>query len=421
MAMAGHRVALIDGNSFYVSAERAFDPRLEGVPVIVLSNNDGCAVARSDEAKALGIEMGAPLFQIRDIVSKHQVRVLSSNYELYGDMSTRVLATVRQFVPAEPYSIDESFLDMTGVDNLVDLGREIRTTVRRWTGIPTCVGIASTKTLAKLANRLAKKQPRFGGVCNLSDQQLLDQVLPTIAVGDIWGIGPRLASRLNGAGITSAAQLRDMPPALARQMMTVVGARIVQELRGVSCIPLDMAPAPRRNIAVTRSFGVPVARLDELQEALATFAVRGGERLRSGGREAVSITAFAESSRYKDGYTCLSASIVFPEATADTISLVRAAQSCGRRLWDPRRTYVRAGIMFDGLVEAGAGPRDLLAGVDRERLGRVTAALDAANDRFGKDTLRLAGMGIGRRPWAMRTDRISPRWTTRWDELPVVR
>lgn len=419
--MDGRRIGLIDGNCFYVSAERAFDPRLDGVPVIVLSNNDGCAVARSDEAKALGIEMGAPLFKIRDLVSRHGVRVLSSNYELYGDMSARVLATVRQFVPAEPYSIDESFLDMTGIDNPVELGHEIRSTVRKWTGIPTCVGIATTKTLAKLANRVAKKQPRFEGVCDLSDQQLQDEVLAAIPVGDIWGIGSRMALKLNSAGIMTAAQLRDMPAARARQMMTVVGARIVEELRGISCLPLDMAPSPRRNIAVTRSFGAPVARLDELLEALATFAVRGGERLRRGNRDAASITAFAESSRYKDGYTSLSASIVFPEATSDAISLVRAAQACGRRIWDPRRVYVRAGLMFDGLVEAGAGPRDLLAGVDRDRLGRVTAALDAANSRFGMDTIRLAGMGIGRRSWTMRTDRISPRWSTRWTELPVVR
>lgn len=274
---------LIDCNNFYVSCERVFRPDLEGVPVIVLSNNDGCAIARSNEAKALGIKMGDPEFQLRDLIRREQIRVFSSNYALYGDMSRRVGETLATIIPSvEAYSIDESFLDLSEFRSrdVEVLTRELRDRVLRWTGIPTCVGFGPTKTLAKLANYVAKKRPAHRGVCDLRSPLIRAAVLPTIPVEEVWGVGGASVAKLEKIGVKTAAELAALEPETARRLMTVTGGRTVMELRGVSCMPLELVEPVRKGIAVTRSFGASVLTWAGMNEAVVSYAARAAEKLR---------------------------------------------------------------------------------------------------------------------------------------------
>jgi len=275
--------ALADCNNFYASCERVFAPALEKEPIVVLSNNDGCVVARSNEAKTLGIPMGVPVFQVQNLIQAHQIRVYSSNYTLYGDMSRRVMETLCQFTPAlEIYSIDEAFLDLTGCrsQDLAGYGRTIRNTVKKWTGIPVSIGIARTKTLAKLANRLAKKSAKAAGVLDLTDSPYLPLALENTEIQDIWGVGPGFAKRLRQAGIQTALQLRDADDGWVRKHLGVVGLRTVYELRGISCYGLVLSPPGKKNIVVSKSFGRKSETLEELSEALAAYAARAAEKLR---------------------------------------------------------------------------------------------------------------------------------------------
>ena len=269
-------VALIDCNNFYVSCERLFDTSLHGIPVIVLSNNDGCAVARSDEAKALGIKMGAPAFKMRDFMQRHGVKALSSNYTLYGDLSARVTQVLHSYSPRlDVYSIDETFVDLSGFgDRMEAHAARMRQAVRTQVGIPTCVGIAPTKTLAKLANYAAKKNPIFGGVCNLMNPQVRDYVMSRIPIGEIWGVGPATEAKLIAQGVRTAAALRDLPMALSRKIGTVVLERLVAELRGIACIDFEDVPPQRKGMAVTRSSGTPMTTFDVLAQAVTAHATR---------------------------------------------------------------------------------------------------------------------------------------------------
>jgi DNA polymerase V len=420
--MTGRLFALVDGNSFYCSCERVFDPRLEGVPVVVLSNNDGCAIARTTEAKALGIKMGDPYFKIRGLVRRHGVRVFSSNYALYGDMSARVNETLARFSPEiEVYSIDESFLDLSsGIGgDAVAYAQEIRAMVRRWTGIPTCVGLGRSKVLAKAANRWAKTHPEFAGVCDLTDQALRDCVLAAIPVADVWGIGPAFARRLMAHGITTAAALRDIDNRRARQILTVVGGRIVQELRGVSCLPLELVAPTQQGCAVTRSFGRPVTELSEMADAVAAFATRAGEKLREHGLVAGVMQLFMHTSRFNDDPPCSSAtSVRLLEATDDTLELVGHARRGVERIWRDGYRFVKAGVLLTDLVPAAAAPRPLFGGRDRARSARLMAAIDDINRRFGRDTVAPAGAGLAC-GWRPRAEHRSRRYTTRFDELPI--
>jgi DNA polymerase V len=274
---------LIDCNNFYVSCERVFRPDLEGVPVIVLSNNDGCAVARSAEAKALGIEMGDPEFKLRDLIKREKITVFSSNYALYGSLSAKVSAVLLSMVPTiENYSIDESFLNLGEFSEreVEPLARELRERVHRWVGIPTCVGIAPTKTLAKVANFIAKKRPQYRGVCDLRSSRVRAELLSTVPVDEVWGIGSASAAKLSRIGVQTAADLADLRPDNARALLTVTGARTVYELRGISCMPLELLEPTRKGIAVTRSFGAPVTSWQEMHEAIASYATRAAEKMR---------------------------------------------------------------------------------------------------------------------------------------------
>lgn len=415
--------ALVDGNNFYVSCERVFDPKLDGVPVIVLSNNDGCVVARSQEAKALGIAMAAPAFQLQDLVRRHQVRVFSSNYPLYADMSQRVISVLAGYAPCEVYSIDESFLDLTGVERSrrISLGHDMRNQVRRWTGIPTCAGIGPSKTLAKLANHVAKKRPECAGVCDLSDRALRDHVMPTIDVSEVWGIGSKSARKLQAIGVKTVADLARLPPRRARELLTVVGERIVHELNGVACIGLEQSPPPKQATAVTRSFGVPATDCATIEEAVAAFATRAAEKLREAGQAAGILQVFFHTSPFNGDPWCSRAGTHhFPEASCDTLAFVAAATRMARKLFRPGYRFTKAGVMALDLTAAALAPADLFTAADKARSERLMTVLDSINTRMGRNTLQTAAAGI-RKPWQQRRERLSPCYTTRIEDVPVVR
>lgn len=416
-------LALIDCNNFYVSCERAFNRRLEGVPVLVLSNNDGCAIARSEEVKALGVKMGEPAFKIRPLIEKHGIRVFSSNYVLYGDMSRRVNEVLGQFSPeTEVYSIDETFLDLSGFGNrdLWAYGQEMRSAVRRWTGIPTCVGIGPTKTLAKLANAVAKKNPTFGGVCDLTDPAVRYAVLRAFHVSDVWGIGAATTRKLLGLGVTTAGALCDLDTALARQVGTVVLERIVRELQGVPCLELELVAPARKGMAVTRSFGQPMTELARVLEASAMYASRAAEKLRLHGLVAGQLTAFLHTNPHKPGPRHHGArSTRLQPMTDDTRDLVSAARRCIEAVWRDGFSYVKAGVILDDLRESRDAPATLFD-APRPKAAALMGAMDSLNARYGRHTVFPAAMGIDR-PWKLKADHHSPRYTTRLSDVPIVR
>ncbi len=422
-------IALIDGNSFYCSCERVFDPKLARVPVIVLSNNDGCAIARTSEAKALGIRMGEPWFKIRDLCKRQGVRVFSSNYTLYGDMSARTNAVYRDFAPqVEIYSIDESFLDLSDVQpaRRLELARDLRATVRAWTGIPTCVGIGPTKTLAKLANHIAKKVPELEGVCDLTDPVAYDHWLCRIAVEEVWGIGRASLHKLEAMGVDTVADLRDLDPRPVRKAMTVVGERIIHELRGLSCLPLELMPAQRKGCAVTRSFSARVTEREVLEQAVAAHATRLGEKLRRGGLGTSHVTVFYHTSTHDRGepMRSVSTTVSLPEATNDTLALITAARHSLARTWRDQGErpwrYSKAGVITTDLKLLDDSPRALIGQLDRERGGPLMAAMDACNARFGRGAVVPARAGLqAKRTWSTKFQMRSPRYTTQLAELPV--
>lgn len=415
--------ALVDCNNFYVSCERVFDPRLEGVPALVLSNNDGCVVARSAEVKALGIQMGAPYFKIRDLVEQHKIRVFSSNYALYADMSRRVVAVLTQFAPCEVYSIDESFLDLSGIDRsrCIQLGHDIRHKVRRWTGIPTCTGIAPTKTLAKLANHVAKKRPECAGVCDLSDHALRRHVMPQIDVGEVWGIGGKSAARLKAIGVQTVADLANLAPRRARELLTVTGERIVHELNGVACISLELVPPAKQATAVTRSFGTPVTTLSGMTEAVASYASRLSEKLRKEGQAAGLLQLFMHTNPFNGDPWCQRSGVHnFPVPRNDLTSFVTAAAGLAERLFRPGYRYTKAGVMAFDLVRAEDAPQDLFTVTDSVRSQRLMAAVDAINGRMGRGAIQSAAAGL-RPKWAIKREWLSPAYTSRIEEVPIAR
>ncbi len=419
-------IAISDSANFYVSAERIFDPTLKNVPVIVLSNNDGCAVARSDEAKALGIKMGEPLHLIRDKVEAHGVRVFSSNYTLYGDISRRVVEVYEDFTPnVEIYSIDECFLDFSGFADRAAHARAMRSAVLRRIGVPVRVGIAPTKTLAKCANDIAKKNPIFAGVLDMMDDTLAGWLLPMVPVGDLWGIGRQTEKKLHGVGIRTAAELRDMPLRQARSLGTVVLERTVLELQGEPCLSLDEVQPQRKGMAVTRSAGTPMTDFDTLFQALTAHATRAAEKLRQHGLVAGTLTVFFHTNRHRmdrPQYAGSRTTRMTP-MSSDTFDLVEAARRCAQAAWPKDQTrafgFTKAGIMLDDLLRLEDRPLTLFDS-EKPKSQALMSALDQVNDRFGKKTMVLASEGM-ERSWKLRADHRSPRYTTRLSDLPVVR
>ena len=417
-------IALIDCNNLYVSCERVFDRSLVGVPVIVLSNNNGCAVARSAEAKALGIKMGDPIHLIRDKIDAHGIQVRSSNYTLYGDMQRRIVAAVEGFArDFEIYSIDETFLDLAGFEgrDLVANANDMRDQVLRWTCIPTYVGLGDTKTLAKLGNAAAKKNPLFDGVADLRDGGIRTWVLDRFPVAGVWGVGRATAAKLGALGIHTAGALRDMPMKQARGVGTVVLERLIAELRGVSASVVETVEPQRKGMAVTRSFGTPVTDFDVLMGAITQYAMRAGEKLRSHGLVAARLTVLFHTNRHKPDRRQYAASrgVALHPMTSDSLELIAAARRGAESAWRDGYGYTKAGIMFDDLIAAELRPRTLFEG-DTERRTRLMGALDDINGRYGRFTAVPAAQGF-KREWKMRAESRSPAWTTRLDEVPVVR
>jgi len=413
-------IALVDCNNFYVSCERVFNPALNGKPVVVLSNNDGCAVALSEEAKQY-IPMAAPIFECMDIVRKHRVHIFSSNYTLYADMSQRVKAVLSQFSPEiENYSIDESFLSLEGFQNidLTEYGRRIRETVLRCTGIPTCVGIGTTKTLAKIANKLAKKNKMCQGVLDLTNHPRVDDFLASVEVGDVWGVGWQYAKFLKRHGINTALDFRNAPDGFIRKHMTVQGLRRAWELRGVSCIDLDEVIPDKKEIVSSRSFGKDVYSFKEVSEAIATYATRAAEKLRAQGSICGYLSMWIETNRFKPENPQYGnvISCRLPEPTAFTPMLIKYALRLLKRIYKDGYGYKKAGVALMDIVPANETQLNLFVKLNHVKNKHLMSAMDSINARWGSETVRSGASGY-ERPWGMKRATLSPRYTTNWEEI----
>ena len=413
-------IALIDCNNFYVSCERVFAPRLLGRPVVVLSNNDGCVISRSEEAKRLGIRMGAPYFKNRRVIEENGVAVCSSNYELYADMSRRVMCALREFTPElDIYSIDEAFAALDGGGrSLEERGLEIKKKVQEWTGIPVSLGIAQTKTLAKVAARHTKRPGETCGVLDLTDVAAQTAVLEETKVGDVWGVGPAYEKMLRAEGIDTARKLRDADRRWVRRRMSVVGARIVEELRGVRCLPLEECPPAKKSVTCSRSFGEPTGSLEDLRDAVALYTERAAERLRRARRAASVVTVFVLTDRYAAGPQYgNSVTYELASPTDTTGELVWWAQRGLTQVYRSGYLYKKAGVMLGGLLPAGELSMRLHGDERFERARRAMQAVDAINRRHGRGTVRH---GLPRSPdgrWPTKSLMRSPRYTTRLKDV----
>ena len=413
--------ALIDCNNFYASCERVFDPRLERRPIVVLSNNDGCVIARSNEAKALGIAMGEPAFKKEDVYAKHNVAVFSSNFALYGDMSQRVMRTLAQHSAAmEIYSIDEAFLDCSGLtaDGLDRFGSQLRKTVKQWTGIPVSIGVAPTKTLAKVANHIAKRLPDNSGVCVLEKEETIEYCLKKLPVEKLWGVGRRYALFLRSWGINTAWDLRRMPEGWVKENMTVVGLRLQKELKGEPCIPMEHNPQKKKEICTSRSFGTMVTELDELKQAVSMYATRCAEKLRTQNSCTNLVNVFLHTNPFRpDLPQYKNVRLVrLPVASNSTLTIVQSALRGLESIYMKGYQYKKAGVIVSGLVPLNTIQYNVFHSTDEDRHMRLMTAMDKVNDREGRDVLRVAEQGFTRR-LILRQERQSPCYTTRCADI----
>jgi DNA polymerase V len=416
-------IALIDVNNFYVSCERVFNPKLKNKPVVVLSNNDGCAISRSNEAKALGVVMGAPWFKMQELVKQHGIIGLSSNYALYADMSNRVMTTLNDFSPnQEVYSIDECFLDLTGFNrDLKAYGQEMRGRILKWTGLPVCVGVGSTKTLAKLANHIAKKQSQFDGVCNLNQltEDELNKVFSNIEVGEVWGVGRRLASKLKVLGINTVLDLKRADPEYIRGQFSVVMAKTVSELNGTVCIELEEISPPRKQILSSRSFGHTVRDFNSLAESITLYMSRAAEKLRKQNSFAGSVHVYIRTSPFKldEPHYSNGMTIPMPSPTDDSRQLVKISLWALKRIYRPGFNYAKAGVMLSEIVPKAGIQNDLFSQpVSNQKSEALMSAMDDINRKMGRESIKLASEGF-KRPWKMRQENKSPNYTTDWSGL----
>ena len=418
--------ALVDCNNFYASCERVFQPGLERRAVIVLSNNDGCVIARSQEAKDLGIDMGEPLFKCRKRIQRHRIAVRSSNYALYEDMSRRVVQTIMRFIPdIEVYSIDEVFLDLDPLAgrDLESLCRTTRSTVKQWTGIPVSVGIGPTRTLAKLANRIAKRTPAVDGVFVFpTEEPERSRLLRSVEIEDVWGIGRRWSKRLRKLGIRTALDMSRAPATEIRRNFNIVAMHTALELRGTPCLAFEPEQPLRQTLVRSRSFGAMVEDREELLEAIATHAVRAAEKLRAEEARAGRLSVFIHTNRFREDLPQHGGSgscELLPATSATPVILARALE-IGRSLWRPGHRYKKAGVMLSEIVR-GPVQEGLFEPRDSERDDRLMQTMDRINDKMGSGTLRPGASPFRRGRWAMNQEHRSPRFTTRWDELPRTR
>lgn len=414
--------ALVDCNNFYASCERVFNPKWERKPIVVLSNNDGCVIARSNEAKALGIPMGAPYFQYKELMRAHDVIVCSSNYTLYGDMSSRVMRILSDFSRnLQIYSIDEAFLRLSEKDP-IQQAKLIRSTVLQWTGIPVSIGIGSTKTLSKAANRHAKKNSHLGGFFCLDSQLRENEILDLMPVDEIWGIGRGLAEKLRAKGVFTAKDFRDAEDSFIQKHLSVVGLRIAMELRGISCLPLCEVPALKKSITNSRSFGRPIDCLRELHEAVSSYASRAAEKMREQNSLATAMTVYLEPHPFTKERGAFHVRVVLPEPTDYTPRLIHFAKMAATTLFIRGSRYRKAGIILDGLVPDHCYQRDLFAPrhLDFEKEKKIMSAVDALNARYGKSTLHSLAEGL-HKSWRMKQHLRSSYFTTDWKDLLTIK
>ena len=416
------KIALIDCNSFYVSCERLFNPKIRKKPVVVLSNNDGCIISRSNEAKVLGIKMGEPYFKEKDIIVKNNVQVFSSNYSLYGDISRRVMRTLKRFnSDIEIYSIDEAFLDLSNFpDNEVEnVGHEIRNIVLKWTGIPTSIGIAKTKTLSKVANHIAKKKQ--SGVTSFIGIENIDSILEKVEINDIWGVGKQLTKFYHKSGIYNAKQLKNASNTWIKKSSNVLSSRTAMELRGIPCIDLEATSSKRKSCVVSRSFGQRVENFQELKEAIASYSLNASEKIRSESLVTKSITVFIRTSPFQSrfGYYSNSKTIDFPIATNNSIEIVKAAISSLETIFKNGYRYQKAGVMLSRLSDSVDG-KNLFSSEKDKKINSLMKSIDNTNHRYGRSTLSLASAGVHKR-WNTRRQHYSKIDTVDFYCLPTIK
>ena len=413
------KIALVDCNSFYVSCERLFNPKIRKKPVVVLSNNDGCIISRSNEAKALGIKMGEPYFKAKNIIIKNDVQVFSSNYSLYGDLSRRVMRTLKRFnSQIEVYSIDEAFMDLSNFsdEDVERVGKEIRETVLQWTGIPTSIGIAKTKTLSKIANHIAKKKQ--SGVTSLIGIENLDPILEKIEINDVWGVGRQLTKFYQKNGIYNAKQLKNKSNTWIKKCSNVLSSRTAMELRGIPCINLETTQTKRKSCVVSRSFGKRIETFQELKEAVSNYCLNASEKIRSESLVAKAITVFVRTSPFQRdyGYYSNSKTIDFPIATNNSIETVKTAVAILESIFKNGYRYQKAGVMLTGLREDD-GRKNLFSSEKDEKINSLMRSIDSTNHRYGRSTLSLASAGVHKK-WNMRRNYSSKIDTADFYSLP---
>ncbi len=416
--------ALVDCNNFYASCERVFNPRLNGKPIVVLSNNDGCVIARSNEAKVLGIPMGAPYFEFADMMKANRVTVFSSNYTLYGEMSQRVMRTLEQFTPElEIYSIDEAFLNLENqIPKLSDYTHRIKQTVYQWTGIPISIGVAPTKTLAKVANKYAKKHVPKEGYFILNDPSLQETILKNFSVEDVWGIGRQITALLYRNGIRTAWELACADDHWIKKNLSIVGLRTVWELRGISCLPLEESPPPKKSIVRSRSFGCEIFTESDLAEALSCHVASAAETLRSQGGLTSFIEVFLTTSRFKDSFYCNSTHITLPIPSDYTPDLITCAKKGLKKIYRNGFAYKKIGVMLSAISPNQTVQQDLFE-KDKGRNDKyqlLMELMDKTNAKYGRELLKSAAQGVSR-SWAMTRSLSTQHFTTSWDGLLKVK
>lgn len=414
-------LALADCNNFYASCERVFQPKLEGKPILVLSNNDGCVIARSNEAKALGVKMGIPVFQIRDLIERHDIQLFSSNFTLYGDLSKRVMSTIKQEVKAmEVYSIDEAFMDFSGEGSPLEKGIALKEKVKQYTGIPISIGIAPTKTLCKVAGLIAKKHTS-SGVFVLQDSALIERALKWLAVDELWGIGRRHGRMLKNMGINSAYDLCCADDSWIKRRLSVLGLRMVKELKGIPCIPLEQDASRKKNICTSRSFGKHITTISELKEAVSNYASNCAYKLRKQKSCASRISVFIHTNPFKPSdkqYKGIT-SITVDTPTNDSVEIVRLAIQALEKLYRADYRYKKAGVIVGNIVPQKQQQLSLFDHIDRKKQQAVMTVLDKINDNMGREKVRLAVQG-NQRKWRMKQEQLSPCYSTRIDEALTI-
>jgi len=412
--------ALVDCNSFYASCEKVFNPKLESKAVVVLSNNDGCIIARSEEAKTAGIKMGEPAFKIRDIIEKKNVQVFSANFALYGDMSQRVMNVLSKFTTdLEIYSIDEAFLDISGLkeSELLLYGQQIRNTVLQWTGIPVTIGIAHTKTLAKVANHIAKKSGKCQGVLSLMDEKSIEKALESTPVDDVWGVGRQYNTFLRSNGIYNALALTKASDSWIKKHMHIVGLRTVEELRGQPCISFDMTVADKQAICTSRSFGTPMMDYADIEEAVSTFASRCAEKLRHQNSCAGVLTVFVMTNRFsKDPKYVNGKTVQLPVATNNTAEIISHSSALLKLLFKKGYKYKKAGVILTEFIPEGEVQQSLWDNLNRDKQNQLMSTVDKISSTMGRDVVKFAIQGTRRR-WKLRQEKLSPCYTTKWQDL----